>query len=250
MDAVTKSPLAVKVGKMQAHATHWTRALVTQARAHLAGPTRLPKVVVDKGCVDGTDLWWLDQPGRRFVVPAQTHMTVTVDARAQATAGEGMTVGRRVPTVRHGPGKTASTARLETAVVGMTGLTTDDQYGTPEHGRQHHRRDFHPQPINAVGGRQWHGRDDGPGGTTVFLTHASGAKPRQPFDDDDDRSLIEHGWIKETKQPWDLGHPPQKSARAVRVHVRCTLLLSALATAYRLQCEREALGGEAVGWQR
>ena len=29
-----------------------------------------------------------------------------------------------------------------------------------------------------------------------------------------------------------------------------TLLMFALATAYRLQCEREATGGEPVGWQR
>jgi hypothetical protein len=47
-----------------------------------------------------------------------------------------------------------------------------------------------------------------------------------------------------------LGHLPQKSERAVRGHVMFTLRLFALATAYRLPCEREALGGEAVGWQR
>jgi hypothetical protein len=47
-----------------------------------------------------------------------------------------------------------------------------------------------------------------------------------------------------------LGHPPQKTERAVRVHVVFTLLMFALATAYRLQCEREAMGGEPVGWQR
>jgi hypothetical protein len=250
IDAITKIPLAVKVGKIQEHETHWTRALVTQARANLAGHTRLHKVVFDKGFLDGTDLWWLDQQGLRFVVPAKTNMTVTVDARAQATAGEGITVGRRVHTVRHGQGKTASTERLETEVVGITGLTTYDQYGTPEHRRQHNRRDFQPHPINAVVVRKWHGRDYGPGGKTVFLTNASVAKPLQPFDDDDDRSLIENCCIKETKQQWDLGHPPQKSERAVRVHVIFTLLLFALATAYRLPCEREALGGEAVGWQR
>jgi hypothetical protein len=250
IDAITKIPLAVKVGQIQEHETHWTRALVTQARGNLAGQTRLHKVVFDKGFLDGTDLWWLDQQGLRFVVPAKTNMTVTVDARAQATAGEGITVGRRVHTVRHGQGKTASTERLETEVVGITGLTTYDQYGTPEHGRQHNRRDFQPHPINAVVVRKWHGRDYGPGGKTVFLTNASVAKPLQPFDDYDDRSLIENCCIKETKQQWDLGHPPQKSERAVRVHVMFTLLLFALATAYRLQCEREALGGEAVGWQR
>src|SRR5882724_4321534 len=135
MDAVTKIPLAVKVGKIQEHATHGPRALVTQARAHLAGHTRLHTVVFEKGFVAGTDLWWLDQQGLRFVVPAKTNMTVTVDARAQATAGEGLTVGRRVHTVRHGQGQTASTARLETEGVGMTGLTTDDQDGTPDYWR-------------------------------------------------------------------------------------------------------------------
>ena len=33
---------------------------------------------------------------------------------------------------------------------------------------------------------------------------------------------------------WDLGHPPQKTERPVRVHVVFTLLMFALATAYRL----------------
>jgi hypothetical protein len=109
--------------------------------------------------VDGTDRWGLDQPGLRVVVPAKTNLTVTVDARAQATAGAGITVGRRVQTGRHGQGKTASTARLETEVVGITGLTTDDQDGTPAHGRPRHRRDCQPHPLNAVVVRQWHGRD-------------------------------------------------------------------------------------------
>jgi hypothetical protein len=76
------------------------------------------------------------------------------------------------------------------------------------------------------------------------------AKPLQVFDDYDDRSLIENCCIKEAKQQWDLGHPPQKTERAVRVPVLFTLLLFALATAYRLLCECEAMSGEPVGWQR
>jgi hypothetical protein len=43
---------------------------------------------------------------------------------------------------------------------------------------------------------------------------------------------------------------PQKTGRAVRVHVLFTWLLCALATAYRWPGEREATGGEPVGWQR
>jgi hypothetical protein len=187
------------------------RALVTQARTNLAGASRLHKVIFDRGLLDGEDLWWLDQQGITFVVPAKDHMAVTADARAQAAAGEGITVGRRVHTVRHGQGTTARRERRETEVVGITGLTTDDQYGTPEHGRHHRRRDFEANPIHAVVVRQWNGRDDGPGGKTVFLTNASVQQPLHPFDDDDDRSLMENCGVNEAKPQWNLGHPPQKT---------------------------------------
>jgi len=250
IDAVTKIPLAVKVIQIQEHEALWTRALVTQARANLAGYARLHKVVFDKAFLAGTDLWWLNQHGLLFVVPAKDNMAVTADARALAAAGEGVTVGRRVHTVRHGQGKAAWSERLETEVVGITGLTTYEQYGTEEHGRHHHRRDFEPNPINGVVVRKWKGRDYGPGGKTVFLTNAPVQQPLKPFDDYDDRSLIENCCIKEAKQQWDLKHPPQKTARAVRVHVLFTLLLFALATGYRLQGEQAARGEEPVGWQR
>jgi hypothetical protein len=250
IDARTKIPLAAQVVPIQEHETLSLRALVTQARTNLAGHARLQKVVFDKGFLDGVDLWWLDQHEILFVLPAKANMAVTIDAQAQAAAGEGVTIGRRAHTVRHGQGRTAWTERLETEVVGITGLTTYDQYGTPEHGRHHNRRDFEPNRINAVVVRTWNNRDYGPGGKTVFLTNASVAKPLQPFDDYDDRSLIENCCIKESKQQWSLKHPPQKTARAVRVHVLFTLLMFALATAYRLQCEQEESGGEPVGWQR
>jgi hypothetical protein len=98
--------------------------------------------------------------------------------------------------------------------------------------------------------RQWQGRDDGPGGQTVFLTKASVQPPLHPFDDDDDRSLLEHCCSKEAKPPWNLGHPPQNTGRAVRVHVLFTFLMFALATAYRLRCEQAEVRAEPMGWQR
>jgi hypothetical protein len=127
IDAATTSPLAVQVGKIAAHATHGTRALVTQARAHLAGVAHRPTVVFEQGFVDGRDGWWLDQQGIRCGVPATANMAVTADARAQAAAGEGMPPGRRVHTVHHGQGKAARADRIETEVVGITGLTPYDQ---------------------------------------------------------------------------------------------------------------------------
>jgi hypothetical protein len=228
----------------------WPRQQTIHVQRPVRAPVMIVKVVFDRGFLDGVDLWWLDQHGMTFVVPAKDYRAVTADAWAQASAGEDITVGRRVHTIRHGQGREAWTERLETEVAGITGLTTYDQYGTPEHGRQHHRRDFEANPIHAVVVRRWQGRDYGPGGTTVFLTNASVQQPLHPFDDDDDRSLIENCGIKEAKQQWDLGHPPQKTGRAVRVHVVFTFLMFALATAYRLRCEQAAMAAEPVGWQR
>ena len=207
------------------------------------------QVVFARDFVAGTDRWWLDPHGLLCVVPAQADLAVTADARGLAATSDGVPIGCRGHTVRHRQGKAAWQEWLEPEVVGMAGLTRDVQYGTPEPGGHRHRRDFQANPIPAVVVRQWHGKDVGPGGTTVCLTNASVPQPLQPFDDDDERRLIEHCCIKESPQPWSLRHSPQNTARAMRVHVVLTLLLFGLATAYRLRCEAVAAGTEPVGWQ-
>jgi hypothetical protein len=53
LDAATKMPLAVKVGQIHEHEALWARALVTQARMHVAGDARLHQVVFDQGLLDG-----------------------------------------------------------------------------------------------------------------------------------------------------------------------------------------------------
>ncbi len=78
-------------------------------------------------------------------------MAVTAEARAQATAGE------------------ERPARREAEVVGSTGLTTSDQDGTPANERRATRRDCQAPPLKAGVVRRWHGKDKGPGGTTVWL---------------------------------------------------------------------------------
>jgi hypothetical protein len=127
IDAATQMPLAVKVGKIHEPEALWTRALVTQIRTTLAGYARRHKVVFDKAFLAGTDLGWLDQHGMTFGVPAKANLAVVAEARAQAVAGADSTVGRRVHPVRHGQGNAAWSERLETEVVGIMGLTTDDQ---------------------------------------------------------------------------------------------------------------------------
>jgi hypothetical protein len=75
-------------------------------------------------------------------------------------------------------------------------------------------------------------------------------KPVPPFADYDARRLLENCWIKEGTPQWRWTQPPQKPARAVRVHVLFTGPMFALATAYRLPCEQAAGGAEPIGWQR
>ena len=133
-------------------------------------------------------------------------------------------------------------------MVSIGPLTTYNQYDMSEHKGHHNRRNCEANPIHAVVVRQVPGRDYGSGGKTMFLTNAS-VQRLYPFDDCDDRSFIENCWIKEVKQSWGLGHPPQKTGRAVRGHVVFTFLLCILASAFRLYCE-QAERIEPVGWQR
>jgi hypothetical protein len=91
--------------------------MVTQVRTNLTGHARLRQVVFDRGFLEGADLWWLQPHGLLFVVPAKENIAVTIDAQAQAAAGEDVTVGRSVHAVRHGQGKTAWTERLEIGVL-------------------------------------------------------------------------------------------------------------------------------------
>jgi len=81
-------------------------------------------VVIDRGYVDGEDLWRLDQQGMLFVVVGKTHMAVTQDAQALAATMKNQT---REQVVRHG--KTAETERPRTQLVGIEALTTYDAYG-------------------------------------------------------------------------------------------------------------------------
>jgi hypothetical protein len=85
-------------------------------------------------------------------------------------------------------------------------------------GRHHHRHDFETNPIQAVMVCEWHERDYSLGSTTVFLTNVSMSKPLQPFDDDDDPSLMENYCLTGVKRHWDVSHHPQKTERAARVH--------------------------------
>lgn len=230
IDVSTRLPLAMKLVKIQEYEGRWLVPLLAQAQANLGTRGHISTIVIDRGYLDGEDLWQVHQQGVIFVVVSKAHMAVTQDAQALAK-GERAQVRERV--VRHGHGRTASEERLRTELVGIEGLTTYDAYGDPQQTQYAHRRDYQGQSINAVVVRRWDNRVPATDGT-VYLTNGVVSDPFVVFDRYDCRSVIENGIFKEGKYPWHLGRFPKRTEAAVIVHVHFTVLVMALCTAFRL----------------
>ena len=239
----TRLPLAAKVVKIEEYEGRWLVPLLKQAQANLCGKARIVKVVVDRGYLDGEDLWQVDQMGIIFVIVAKSGMTVREDAQALAREEQ---VVERVQVVRHGHGRNATTEELKTRLVGIEGLTTYDDYGSEEHARQKNRKDFDGNAINAVVVLSWENCEQGSKGP-VYLTNGSVKDPFVVFDDYYWRSVIENGIFKEGKHPWHLGNFPHKNEAGVTVHCLFTLAVMGLCTAFRLWKAQGASEGKAGG---
>ncbi len=226
----TRLPLAMKLVKIQEYEGKWLIPLLEQAQRNLGSGATIGSVVIDRGYLDGADLWQLHQKGLLFVIVGKSNMVVVQDAQGLAK-GERAVVRERV--ISHGHGKTAQEERLRTELVGIEALTSYDSYGEVEDTQQAHRRDYVGQPINAVVVRRWDNRVP-KGGGTVYLTNGDVRDPFHIFDTYDWRSVIENGIFKESKHPWHLLRFPKRTQAAVIVHVFFTLLVMALCTAFRL----------------
>jgi len=230
IEVQTRLPLAMKVVKIQDYEGKWLVPLLEQAQQNLGTYAHIGTIVVDRGYLDGEDLWSVHQKGVIFVICGKSTMAVTQDAQGLAK-GERATVRERV--VVHGHGKKATQHRLRTEVVGVQALTSYDQYGDAAYTHNAHRSDYVGQPINAVVVRKWENRVPTTGGT-VYLTNGEVSDPFSVFDTYDWRSVIENGIFKEGKHPWHLLNFPKRTEAAVVVHCFFTLLVMALCTAFRL----------------
>ena len=230
MEVETRLPLAIKLVSIQEYEGRWLVPLLEQAQRNVGTHAHLGTIVIDRGYLDGQDLWQVHQLGVRFVIVGKANMAVVQDAHGLAQ-GERAKVRERV--VRHGHGKSASEERLRTEVVGLEALTSYDSYGAAEQTQHAQRRDYEGQPINAVVVRRWDNRVPKTGGR-VYLTNAPVSDPFTIFDTYDWRSVIENGIFKEGKHPWHLLRFPQRTQAAVVVHSHFTLLVMGLCTAFRL----------------
>lgn len=216
MDLHTQIPLAVKVVKISERETNYTIALLKQAKRNLGDYSQITHLVFDRGFLDGQDFYALDQMGITFIIPAKSNMAVYHDARSLAAKSLGIYKERK-----------------NAAVTGIEGLTTFDSYCAPEQFGKTNRKDFTPQPINAVVVNRWNDKvypaEKGP----VFLTNGPVRQPLKVYDRYDDRSIIENLLFRESKQGWHLCQPPKKSYRAMVSHAVLTMVTYALTMAYR-----------------
>ena len=236
IEVQTRLPLAMKLITIQEYEGKWLVPLLEQAQHNLGTQAHIETIVVDRGYLDGEDLWRVHQLGVIFVICGKASMAVTQDAQGLAKA-ERASVRERV--VRRGHGKTASEQRLRTELVGIEALTSYDQYGDAASTQYAHRTDYVGQPINAVVVRKWENRIPKTGGT-VYLTNGAVRDPFVVFDTYDGRSVIENGIFKEGKYPWHLLNFPKRTEAAVVVHCHLTLLVMGLTTAFRLWQKQQA----------
>jgi hypothetical protein len=92
-----------------------------------AGAARRDQGSGAPGGLTGAALGWLDPHDLLWGGPARDPRAVPVAAWAHAAARERLMVGRQMRIVRHGQGPAARPDQLGMAVVGITGLMTDNQ---------------------------------------------------------------------------------------------------------------------------
>ena len=248
--APTKIPLAAKLVKIEESEKNYTMELIRKAQGNLGGHSKIIRVKMDRGHLDGKTLWQINQEGLQFVIPGRSDMQVTRYARRLAQVmvkdaggiptspglkkvGTAGYIQVREITVRRGIGKNQKTEKLRTVVVGIKGVVSYDQYGAEGFAKDRYKRSFQPHKVNTVVVVEWEGKNYGRENWVVYLTNMKVDKPLKVFDEYDERSVIENSLFKEAKQGWFIKHAPQKTERALGVHIFFTLAVFALTNAYR-----------------
>ena len=237
IDVQTRLPLAMKLVSIADYEGKWLVPLLEQAQSNLGTHARISTIVIDRGYLDGEDLFRVHQMGLLFVIVGKANMSVVQHAQGLAK-GERASIRERI--LYHGHGKQATQQRVRTELVGLEALTSYDTYGEASQTQHAHRRDYVGQTINAVVVRTWENRVPTTGGT-VYLTNGSVSDPFVVFDTYDWRSVIENGIFKEGKYPWHLLRFPKRNKAGVVVHVHFTLLVMGLCTAFRLWQAQQSL---------
>src|SRR5260370_3628192 len=84
IDVHTRLPLAMKVVQIQEYEGCWLVPLLEQAQRNLGSRGQIETIVIERGYLDGADLWQGHQHGGIFLVTSKTGLARATDAQAPA----------------------------------------------------------------------------------------------------------------------------------------------------------------------
>ena len=247
-DPNSKLPLALRFRTIEVADVNLAQEIIEQAVINLGDHANLTSIAIDRGFMDGALLWWLESEGIIFYIPAKSNMAVYIDAISLIKSGIVQTRNRKRSV---GAGKNKTTVTDHWEVVGIEGLTTAGFYGPLGSGSHENRKDFTPNPINAVVVvDDPFKRNNQNSNTMVILTNGSVSKPLKVYDGYDARSEIENSMFREAKQAWFIQRAPINTRAGFLVHAYLTVLVMALTTAFQtwmVQQDKKEKGGEETG---
>jgi hypothetical protein len=248
----TGIPLAVKIDTIEKPDNLHLLAVMEQAKENVAQSSSIDSLVIDRGFLDGKDLYEIDQQGIEFVIPLKRNMEAAQDARQLALDCESFVPMSREREVTHGYGKNKYTEKLITTLGAVPDLLTCDWFNPQGSKANTTKKDYEPIPLNAVVVKKWDNKVPPVEKQVVFITNMDVKDPFIAFDRYDERSLMENNLFRELKQNWHLEHPPKKTKEGVYIQTYTSMAMKALTTAF-LKWQEEQLQLEALGkkstWQ-
>ncbi|MFQ5518472.1 MAG: transposase [Mariprofundus sp.] len=242
-----KLPLAMRFAPIQTHDIKMAQAVVEQAIKNVAPYAKITSLAIDRGFTDGKFLWWLDQNGVIFYIPAKENMQVYADAISLVSSGIEQ---QRIKKYYVGRGKNRQEKEVLYRAVGINALTSAGWYGELGSGSHENAKSFKPNPINAVVVLDSHYKKENDDDLLVILTNGAVDKPLATYDAYDRRSEIENSLFREAKQAWFIERPARNSDKAFRAHAYLTITMMALTHVFRIWIEEQdnkELAGENTG---
>jgi hypothetical protein len=210
--------VAARVDKIGNAEHPWVLTLVQTAKS--AG-AKVKVLLVDGAYCVGDVLWQLKHKEKvDFIVPADSSMCITADARGLAKLKEDVVIGENE----------------EIRAVGVKGLTTYEAYQSPEEEKS--RRG--PKPaLNAVVVTRWKEKDVPEAEQVVLITSLPVDDPLLIVQMYRKRAEMENKLHRELKQGWHIKQFPSKQHQACLAHIYLTLTLYNVACAYKTERGQE-----------
>ena len=209
---------AAEIAKIGQAEHPWVIYLVRSAKA--VG-VRVKILLVDGAYCVGDVLWRLKhEENVDFIVPADSSMCITADARGLARLKKGTVVREN----------------REIKAVGIKGLTTYEAYQPPQDKRP---RRGPKATLNAVVVTRWKGREVPQEEQVVLITTLPVDEPLLIVELYRKRAEMENKLHRELKQGWYIKKFPSKQHPACLAHIYLTLTLYNVACAYKTERGQE-----------